>query len=190
MKLLSQEEVLITKLLDFYSDVKNMSTFVDIVEQGTVISLRLLDWFSTNYSKFNKVYIKTTDVHSDYKNKLDGYRKKAFDPFCRKKRIYVYCNTDNIRKPQGEKLQLEYHHIDNYEEYLSKSEGIVTTIGQLNFFMWCIDKGIINYIIDNIKKIETSMSESYNRKPTGTDGKRKKITPTTHKTVMKFTISF
>ena len=88
MKLLSQEDVLIAKLLDFYSDVKNMSTFVGIVEQGTVISVRLLDWFSTNYSKFNKVYINTTDVHSDYKNKLDGYRKKSFDPFCRKKRIY------------------------------------------------------------------------------------------------------
>lgn len=186
MKLLSQEELLVSKLLNFYSDVNNMKTFVGIVEQGTVISLRLLDWFSTNYSKFNKIYIDKTDVHSDYKNKLDGYRKKAFDPFCRKKRIYVFCETDNIRRPKGEKLELKYKEIENYETYLSKSEGIVTTIGQLNFFMWCIEKGIIKYIIDNIKQIEKSMSESHNKK----SEKEKKVFPTTHKTMMKFTITF
>lgn len=184
--MLSQENVLITKLLNFYSNPKNMTIFVNIVEQGTVISLRLLDWFSTNYSKNNKVYINNTDIHSDYKNKLGGYRKKAFDPFCRKERIYVSCKNDNIRNPKTEKLKLEYKYIENYEKFLSLSDGIVTTIGQLHFFMWCIEKGIINYIIENIKTIEKSMSESYSNK----SKTKKKITPTAHKTVMNFTITF
>lgn len=184
MKLLSQEEVLISKLLDFYSVSKNLTTFVEIVEQGTVISLRLLDWFSTNYSKFNKVYIDTLDVHSDYKNKLDGYRKRAFDPFCRKKRIYVWCDDDDIRNPKSPRLNLKYKYIENYEEYLTKSGGIVTTIGQLNFFMWCIEKGIVDYIVENIKKIEKSMSESNKL------SKRKKSHTVAHKTVMKFKITF
>lgn len=186
MKLLSQEDVLISKLLEFYSIPQNMMIFVGIVEQETVISLRLLDWFSTNYSKFNKIYIGSTDIHSDYKNKLDGYRKRSFDPFCRKKRIFVFCEDDNIRKPKGKKIDLKYKYIDNYEEYLSNTSGIVTTIGQLNFFMWCIEKGIINYIIQNIKHIEKSMSESYSKK----NNFKKKYIGTTHKTVMKFKITF
>lgn len=185
--MLSQENVLIAKLLEFYSNPRNMSIFVSIVEQETVISLRLLDWFSTNYSKINKIYIDGIDIHSDYKNKLGGYRKKAFDPFCRKERIYVSCQNDNIRKPKGDKLKLEYKYIKNYEEFLSNPKGIVTTIGQLHFFMWCIEKGIIDYIITNIKIIEKSMSDSYtNKSPL----KRKKLTPTAHKTIMKFTITF
>lgn len=186
MKLLSQEEVIISKLLGFYSIPKNMLIFVRIVEQSTVISLRLLDWFSTNYSKFNKVYIDNIDIHSDYKNKLDGYKKKSFDPFCRKQRIYVWSDTDNIRNPTNRKMTLKYKYIENYEDYLADPKGIVTTIGQLNFFMWCIDKGIIDYIIKNIKDIEHSMSESNCKKT----GKRKKIPPTVHKTIMRFTITF
>ena len=188
MELLSQEDVLVRKLLNFYSNIQNLSTFIGIVEQGTIISLRLLDWFSTNYSKFNKVYINSIDVHSDYKNKLDGYRKKAFDPFCRKKRVFVYCEDDDIRNPSSRNLKLKYKYIEKYEEYLTNNKGIVTTIGQLNFFMWCIEKGIINYIVENIKQIEKSMAESYNKKSKGE--KRKKNNSTTHKTVMKFTITF
>lgn len=188
MDLLSQEEVLISKLLSFFGNSVNMLKFIRVVEQGTVISLRLLDWFSTNYSKNNNIYINSVDIHSDYKNKLDGYKKKCFDPFCRKKRIFVYSDQDNIRKPTNIHINLRYKYIDKYEDYLSDSSGIVTTIGQLNFFMWCIEKNIIEYIMKNIKVIECSMSESYNNK--NSQERRRKTPQTAHKTVMKFKITF
>ena len=203
MTLLSQEEVLIEKMLKFYSNPSCLSIFIGIVEQRTVISLRLLDWFSTNYSKFNRIYIDKIDIHSDYKNKLDGYKKKCFDPFCRKQRIFVYAkDTKCIRKNLPENLNLSYKYIENYEEYLSDPSGIVTTVGQLNFFMWCMERNILDYIIKNFKIIEQSMSDTYKLKTLSKKNEklknplekipidRKKYSSVAHKTFMKFTISF
>ena len=184
--LLSQEDILVKKMLTFYSNPRHLSIFIGIVEQRTVISLRLLDWFSTNYSKFNRIYIDKIDIHSDYKNKLDGYKKARFDPFCRKKRIFLY-TTEHIRKKiceKNTKVELAYKYIDNYDEYMSNPMGIVTTVGQLNFFMWCMEKNILDYIINNFKIIEKSMSETYTKKTA------KKKMPVAQKTVMNFTISF
>lgn len=188
MNLLSQEEVLTEKLLKFYSIPRHLSIFIGIVEQKTVISLRLLDWFSTNYSKFNRVYIDNVDIHSDYKNKLDGYKKKCFDPFCRKQRIFLYTD-DNIRKKFTEKVNLKYKYIDNYIDYMSDSTGIVTTVGQLNFFMWCMERNILDHIIQNFKIIEKSMSDTYNKNKSDKKSK-KKYSNVAHKTVMNFTLTF
>ena len=59
-----------------------------IVTGNSEISLRVLDYFVTNYSKYNDVKIKKKNninynVYQDYKNKLKSYNKRFFDPFCR-----------------------------------------------------------------------------------------------------------
>jgi len=186
---LSKEELLIEKLLNFYSNPKHLNMFVGIVEQGTVISLRLLDWFSTNYSKFNRVYISKTDIHSDYKDQLKGYKKQYFDPFCRRQRIFLMTKNCDIRKPINcSNVKLTYKHIDNHEEYLGKENGIVTTVGQLNFFKWCMEKNIIGYIIQNLKSIEKSMLEVSNSKKENKSVKSEKNN--VYKTVMQVTVKF
>lgn len=184
----SKEELLIKKLLEFYSNPKNLNVFISIVEQGTVISLRLLDWFSTNYSKFNRVYINRTDIHSDYKDQLKGYKKAYFDPFCRRQRIFLMCGNGNIRTPLKGNLDLKYKKIENHEDYLGKEEGIVTTVGQLNFFKWCIEKNIISYIITHIKHIENSMLEvTMNKK---NEIKKTREKNHVYKTIMQVTVKF
>ena len=146
--------ILYQSLHNYYSDDKNMDNFNDYVNGSKKISLRIIDWFVTNYSKkhnvFYEIYKTPSDVltfESDgnelykqinifhaYKSQLKSYSKKKFDPFCRKERINFNCNEFNIE----------------------------TTIGQLNFFKWAIDNMILEYIISNYSDIENDMNLCYN----------------------------
>ncbi|MFM7979984.1 MAG: hypothetical protein ACKPKO_11780, partial [Candidatus Fonsibacter sp.] len=56
---------------------------------------RVLDWFVTNYSKKNNIIYELSEdssseryfnVFLQYKCQLKAYKKKMFDPFCRKTR--------------------------------------------------------------------------------------------------------
>ena len=153
--------ILYQSLHNYYSNDENMTKFNDYVNGDKKISLRIIDWFVTNYSKkFNVFYeiyetpkgeltfesdgnelSKQINIFHAYKSQLKSYSKKKFDPFCRKERINFECNEMNLE----------------------------TTIGQLNFFKWSIDNLILEYITDNYNHIETDMNLCYN------NNKKKKI---------------
>lgn len=139
--LLSKEEVLLNSLKDFYSDINNINIVLPIVTGKSIISLRILDFFVTNYAKNNNIKINNNllnyNVYQDYKNKLKSYNKRFFDPFCR-------INKKNITN----KIAFKY---DNYNI-------IITTIGQLNFFRWILKNNILEYIIKEIDIINLDMS--------------------------------
>jgi len=139
---------------------------ISIINGESKISLRIVDWFVTNFAKkYYTVYdvpdtLRPTEttrfkVYNDYKLKLKAYAKRRFDPFCRWERISIPCSDDS---------------------------SMETTIGQLNFFKWAIENGIIQYIEENYETIERDMNErnslSKNRKtPTSiTDGDQVSIT--------------
>jgi hypothetical protein len=139
----TQNDLLLSNLVDFYSrnDYGNLRKMLAIINGESVISLRIIDWFSTNYAKkYYTVYSITNrddtadrrfKVYTDYKLKLKAYSKKRFDPFCRWDRIdFPYRNGSSIQ----------------------------TTIGQLNFFKWAIENRIINYIEENYSTIENDMN--------------------------------
>ena len=139
----TQNDLLLSNLVDFYSrnDYGNLRKMLAIINGESVISLRIIDWFSTNYAKkYYTVYSITNrddkadrrfKVYTDYKLKLKAYSKKRFDPFCRWDRIdFPYRNGSSIQ----------------------------TTIGQLNFFKWAIENRIINYIEENYATIENDMN--------------------------------
>merc|ERR1711998_106386 len=101
------------------------------------ISLRIVDWFSTNYSKQKyTVYFLSNGnrfkVYNDYKLKLRSYSKRRFDPFCR---------WDRLTIPYG------------------KDKYIQTTLGQLNFFKWALENEVISYIQNNYTDIEKDMNQ-------------------------------
>tara|TARA_Y100000310_G_scaffold97447_2_gene95090 strand:- start:171 stop:806 length:636 start_codon:yes stop_codon:yes gene_type:complete len=123
-----------------------MSSLLKILQGDSKISLRIIDWFVTNYSKKNNItypiVIKRPNgsrirkqfmVFLDYKSQLKAFSKKEFDPFCRRNRI----TFEYTRDP------------DDY---------IVTTVGQLNFFRWAIHNKIINYIESHLEEIEDDMN--------------------------------
>jgi hypothetical protein len=140
---LTQNELLTGKLLTYFkqNNFDPLRIMLSVINGESPISLRIIDWFSTNYAKKNyTVYTipansgtpeKRFKVYNDYKLKLKAYSKKRFDPFCRWDRIaFPYVNNTFIQ----------------------------TTVGQLNFFKWAIEHRVINYIQDNYKCIEADMN--------------------------------
>ena len=141
-----KQDLLMSSLQEFYKELDNIKIILDILEGKSKISLRIIDWYVTNFSKKkntnyeifvikNNLKIKKQfNVYIDYKLQLKGYSKKQFDPFCRRERINFYYDNDNF---------------------------IVTTVGQLNFFRWAISNDIIKNIEKNLSKIELDMTNSY-----------------------------
>ncbi len=133
----TQNDLLLNNLLKFYEENNNMDYMLRIINGESKISLRIIDWFATNYAKkYYTVYeIPNTDrrfkVYVDYKLKLKAYSKKRFDPFCRWDRITV-----------------------PYKD----GKYIQTTIGQLNFFKWALENNVIHYIEENYANIEKDMN--------------------------------
>ena len=135
----TQNNLLLSNLMDYYNDKENLIRMMKIINGESPISLRIVDWFVTNYSKKNFVVYELSQnnhtsrlkVFNDYKLKLKAYSKKRFDPFCRWERITI--PYDNNR----------------YME---------TTIGQLNFFKWALQNNVIRYIEEHYKEIEADMN--------------------------------
>ena len=155
----TQNELLLNNLLQFYDDGNKLQYMLQIINGESKISLRIVDWFATNYAKKNyTVYNieKNNDkirfkVYFDYKLKLKAYSKKRFDPFCRWDRITI-----------------------PYKDNTS----IQTTIGQLNFFRWALENDVVKYIEDNYEQIEADMnhrnSTAKNKEIIGSNKTRKK----------------
>lgn len=154
-----KEITLINFLITFYKN--KIDLFSDIINQKTPLSLRLLDWLVTNYSKkYNITYpLKCNsetvyfNVYIDYKNQLKAYSKKFFDPFCRQKRLIIDSHTFKWRTyTSGEDLA---------------KKDIVTTVGQLNFFRWFIENKIIDYALSNVELIDRDMMATVTTKKRG-----------------------
>ena len=152
----TQQSLLLNKLMEFYKVDNNIDKILPIINGEHKVSLRLIDWFATNYSKkfFTQYKLKNNlnfKIYTDYKLKLKAYSKKRFDPFCRWERIMV-----------------PYNH----------NSSIQTTLGQLNFFKWILEHDILEYIENNIVEIEADMnkrsSSSKNKKGQNTKQTRKK----------------
>jgi hypothetical protein len=150
-KLLSKESLLLQSLYIYYQEDDNINRMIPIVTGNAQVSLRVLDWFVTNYSKIydiNLMIKKNRDlikfsVYQDYKNKLKSYNKRFFDPFCRQ-------NKKNLTN----KIAFKY----NEDKY------IVTTIGQLNFFRWAIRNNVINYVEEHLELINNHMNNNNYKK--------------------------
>ncbi len=138
--------LLMKSLTEFYKNPVYIEQMKNIVDQNSVISLRILDWFITNYSKKKRVDIskndKHVDVYQDYKLQLKSFSKRQFDPFCRKNKILFYY-TDN--------------------------DYVETSCGQLCFFRWCFENNILDYVKNNLSDIEQDMKNSLKEKKLSLD---------------------
>jgi hypothetical protein len=153
----TQNDLLMKNLMDFYNHRPNLRKMMSIINGEAKISLRIVDWFVTNFAKKNyTVYDLDTQrgtekstvrfkVYNDYKLKLKAYGKQRLDPFCRWERITI---------PYDDEKFME------------------TTIGQLNFFKWAIENKILDYIEANYADIEDDMNRRHST--------AKRLSPTTH----------
>lgn len=138
--IVDKKDLVMRKLTTFYEEDDNLTRMLDIVEGRSDISLRLLDWLITNYSKKNDIiYCIEKDgvqrqfmIYSNYRAQLKAYSKSYFDPFCRHERIkFTYGDNQVLR----------------------------TTIGQLNFFKWCIENLVLDYAETHFDEINDDMKE-------------------------------
>jgi hypothetical protein len=158
---ITQNELLLNNLMEFYNDELILTRMLKIITGESKISLRIVDWFVTNYAKKNFTLYDFENkngeqirfkVYFDYKLKLKAYSKKRLDPFCRWERISIPYKGNNY---------------------------IETTIGQLNFFKWALENKVIDYIEENYEIIEKDMN---NRNSTS---KRKEVITDNSKTRKK-----
>ena len=132
----SKDKLLMDNISKFYN-TKTINDILPITQGNSKLSLRVLDWFVTNYCKTHNIILndkrKNYNVYLDYKSQLKAFSKKQFDPFCRRERIVFYYD---------------------------KNDYITTTVGQLNFFKWAIENNILEYVNSNLKTIEENMNKS------------------------------
>ena len=119
------QDITLKNLYEFYLTNDNIHIILPIITSNSNISIRVIDWFVTNYAKKNNIIYELEDnnengilfnVYLQYKCQLKSYKKKIFDPFCRKEKIGFY-----------------------YDEF----KCVITTIGQLNFFKWTIKYDVL-----------------------------------------------
>jgi hypothetical protein len=134
-KIHCKQELIVMSLQAFYTGRKDLPEVLELLNGTSIISLRLIDWFVTNYAKRHNIgyMLEGSEfmVYLSYKSQLKAYSKKLFDPFCRRERIMFS---------------------------LPGVAPFVTTVGKLNFFRWAIEKNIIEYLKVNREAVETEMN--------------------------------
>ena len=129
-KIECKPELVIASLQRFYSTHPEIDKVITYLNGDAPISLRVIDWFVTKYSRKNFVRYQLNGqeflVYLSYKGQLKAYSKQYFDPNCRRERIMFK--------------------IPGYEQFL-------TTIGKLNFFKWALESKILEYIEQNEEEI-------------------------------------
>lgn len=176
MSSLTRSDLMKNALLDkFYKNPKNISIVTNIVNRNTSYSRRILEWFCSNYSKKYDISYTLSDgtlfnVFQSYKCQLNSYQKKQFDPFKRSHKGY-----------------------DEFKFHINKVNYFITTVGQLNFFKWCIENKILEYIEANIDHIKNDMKKVQQNKDKTVKNKIspdkkpvvKKITPQVSRVIIK-----
>ena len=134
-------DLIMASLSKFYADPRNVGVISAVVDGSHTVSLRLIDWFVTNFCKKNNIELSKArgvsakyNIYVDYRSQLKAFSKHNFDPFRRRDRIKYFFTNDNF---------------------------ITTTVGQLNFFKWAIENGIVDYIEDHHEDIERDMTVCY-----------------------------
>ena len=150
---MSGQGLLLSSINNFFKkNETSLKEFIIILNGKSKISLRLLDWFVTHYSKNKNIiyWIENDNIYTDlpsdielakkckkihlyydYRAQLKSYTKFYFDPFRRHNRISYFINDIDF---------------------------IETTIGQLNFFRWIFLNKVLEYTLLNIKEISNDMS--------------------------------
>ena len=132
-----KQDQVVAWLQEFYTSPGNLEKLLPILQGTSPISLRLVDYFVTNYAKKMNTSFHLAGKHFlvyfNYKRELNAYSKRLFDPFCRRERIMFQARG---------------------------KEGFVTTVGQLNFFRWFIEKEILEYVTEERETIEQDMNST------------------------------
>ena len=182
----SKDTLLLNNLLDhFKNNSVSLGSLVSVVTEESQVSLRVLDWFVTNYAKkkqdklMEAKELKGVHIYNEYKSQLKAFNKKMFDPFSR------VTPKSSLQK---------------FPFYYDNDKHIMTTVGQLNFFRWAHESGVMEYVHVHLKEIKSDIKHRDKGKRTKSEtaeitthsssSKKQSTHATPMKLPTKFTISF
>lgn len=182
----SPRDVLLASLAKFYADPVHLGALTDVLKNRAGISLRVLDWLVTNYcKKENIVYVcggQCFNMWANYKAQLRGFSKSLFDPFKRRNKKRKHdsegdTDADTDAETEGQQEQQQQQTAEDQQETIKwvDSDGATfrTTVGQLNFFKWAIENGVLRYCIENAENIEKDMHTSTQHRYAPVSGTKK-----------------
>lgn len=172
------EVALLDRLCEYYNQNPNaFRVMIDVVRGSSVnsalcngfdsipesnISLRMIDFFVTSYTKManqhgaiiqshcqiddvqyrrNLNEIRELDTYGLYRRELQFYNKRLFDPFARV-----------IRSGGVRKLNL-YYNLQHFTRGADEVHCLSTTAAQLNFFRWFTENDLMPLIRKNMRFI-------------------------------------
>jgi len=149
-KMFRKQDILLRSLEAYFNDPTKHCVFTGMVRGEGPVSLRLMEWFVTNYAKkFNVTYhtgeMRSFNVYLNYKAQLKAYNKRHFDPFCRHERSVI---TD------------------------SEGHEVETTVGQANFFRWVLQNEVLAYVVEHAVDIEADMTSASRVRDEADSGER------------------
>ena len=123
-----------------------------------LLELSALDWTVTNYAKRRSVTLLCRDaggapsrwfsVHTEYKAWLRVWRRKLFDPFARRSRVFFEGGED--------------------------AAWVATTAAQLNFLFFAVEFGILEWVRRHLAEVERDNNRALRRTGGQEDRKRKR----------------
>ena len=142
-----KKDLLKQSLFDYFNNLPRLILFKSVVEKETEYSLRILEWFVSNYAKKHNIIYQVNkrdlNVFLDYKSQLKSFSKRQFDPFRRHDKFDIDYTQDG------------------------KKHSFATTVGQMNFFKWAIENNVLEYVGKHINAIKNDMNDSVNNKMEG-----------------------
>ena len=156
----NKHELIMKRVKLFFDVPENFAKLLPVLMQTSPVSLRVLDWSTTNWSRKRTVMLTTRrngfeeniNMFLDYKANLKAFSKRSFDPFCRRERIMLTFDAD------------------------PENRTFVSTVAQLNFMKWAVEAGVLDYCRDNLAELEQDMVRSLKVKTPASDSLARRVT--------------
>ena len=181
--LTGKQYLLLIPLTRFFCQTENIDKLKNILDGKSKLSLRLVDWFVTNYSKKNLVMynlkkmkrnallnkekkqennIEIKDDCSEADSGVELEEQEYFSDY-----FNVFSDYRGQLKSLNKKNFDPFCRRERIKFFYGKADDdyIITTVGQLNFFKWSIENYILEHIEANMKEIEDDMNKfTYTKK--------------------------
>lgn len=178
----TQHQWLLSNLLEFYQNreyldiVKKIINREYVIHKSKKLSIRIVNWFVTNYAKQHftvyEIPVKSSDpvprsvtpVPNPVSNEELKTAPVVSDakPDIKTERFFVWTSYKSTEDSYSKQMFDPYCRQDRILIPYDEQTRIETTIGQLHFFKWAILNNVIEYIIEHFDAIDRDMSVRLN----------------------------
>lgn len=179
-----KQELLLVSLNKFYQENSNRECIKNILNGEGKISLRIIDWFVTNYAKKNNIeYLIKTKTNTPKKSSTlkknsasNKVSKKDLSKYnSANKQINIFLSYKSQLRAYSKKQFDPFCRRNRIDFYFDETNYITTTVGQLNFFRWALQNNVIDFILNNYDEIENDMNENTKKQRMHSKMQKKKI---------------